>query len=129
MCGDPRNYYATSTQLQISTLDSFFVQLARGLAPELGLPIDWQIVEEFDDQRLRTEAMQALLADGALAELVNSAAPAEQRRGSSIRSCSPDDIATELYILAQQTDTQAWHSPPTYAAAEPRSPWQRPSNR
>ena len=58
-------------QLQISTLDSFFIQIARGLALELGLPVDWQIVEDLDDQRLRMEAMQAFLAEDALADLVH----------------------------------------------------------
>jgi ATP-dependent exoDNAse (exonuclease V) beta subunit len=101
-------------QLQISTLDSFFVQIARGMTLELGLPMDWQIVEELDDQRLRTEAMQALLAEEALAELVNVLRLLS--KGEAPRSVVAvlDGVATALYTLAQQTDAQAWHALPVH---------------
>jgi len=99
-------------QLQISTLDSFFVQIARGMALELGLPVDWQIVEERDDQRLRTEALQALLAEEDLAELVNVLRLLS--KGEAPRSVGAvlDAVTTALYTLAQLTDAQAWHALP-----------------
>jgi ATP-dependent exoDNAse (exonuclease V) beta subunit len=99
-------------QLQISTLDRFFVQIARTMPLELGLPMDWQIVEELDDQRLRTEAMQALLAEEGLAELVNVLRLLS--KGEAPRSVVAllDTVATDLYTLAQQTKAQAWHALP-----------------
>src|SRR5688572_14600128 len=95
-------------RLRISTLDSFFIQMAGALALELGLPPGWQIAAEHDDQRLRAEAMSALLSEDALDELVRL-----------IRSLSKEDvsrsvldiltsIATDLYDLAQQTQVDAW---------------------
>src|SRR4030095_4262438 len=89
-----------------------FVQIARGMALELGLPMDWQIVEERDDQRLRTEALQALLAEEDLAELVNVLRLLS--KGEVPRSVGAvlDAVTTALYTLAQLTDAQAWHALP-----------------
>ncbi|HEV3341561.1 MAG TPA: UvrD-helicase domain-containing protein [Pirellulales bacterium] len=50
-------------RLHISTLDSFFAQLARSFDLELGLPPGWRIVEESADGRLKNEAIQAVLAE------------------------------------------------------------------
>jgi ATP-dependent exoDNAse (exonuclease V) beta subunit len=106
-------------QLQISTLDSFFVQIARGLALELGLPIDWQIVEELEDQQLRIDAMQALWADEALAELVTLLRLLS--KGDAPRSVVAilEDLTTELLHIAQQTEAQAWHALPRPSPLSP----------
>ena len=103
--------------LQISTLDSFFVQIARGLAPELGLPIDWQIVEEFDDQRLRLKRCRRCLLT-ALWPSWSTAAPAEQRRGSSTVVAVLDDTPPNP-ISSLSRPTRRPGLPPLYAAAEP----------
>ncbi|HWB08112.1 MAG TPA: UvrD-helicase domain-containing protein [Pirellulales bacterium] len=50
-------------RLHISTLDSFFAQIARSFDLELGLPPGWRIVEESVDGQLKNEAIQAVLAE------------------------------------------------------------------
>ncbi len=57
-------------RLRISTLDSFFVQIAGSFGLELGLPPGWAIVDEVADQRLRSLAIQNVLAEGSVSELL-----------------------------------------------------------
>src|SRR5712691_3887205 len=99
-------------QLKISTLDSFFVQIAGVLALELGLPVGWQIVEELDDQRLRAEAMRVLLAEDALAELVNLMRLLSRGEASRSVMALLASVATDLYDLSQQTAAPAWQALP-----------------
>ena len=106
-------------RLQISTLDSFFVQVARGFALELGLPVDWQIVEGQDDQRLRAHAMQAFLADDALDDLVRVLRLLSKGEAPRAVVGSLADLATDLATLAQQTAAEAWDVLPRL---EPLSP-------
>jgi len=49
-------------QMRVRTLDAFFVHLAKLFALELGLPPDWSIVEEVEDQALQREAVARTLA-------------------------------------------------------------------
>jgi len=97
-------------RLRVSTLDSFFVQIAGVLALELGLPVGWQIVEELDDQRLRAEAMRVLLAEDALAELVNLMRLLSRGEASRSVMALLASVATDLYDLSQQTAAQAWQA-------------------
>ncbi len=55
---------------RVRTLDAFFVHLARLFAFELGLPADWTIVEEADDEALRRAALGLALAEAERAELL-----------------------------------------------------------
>lgn len=48
--------------VRIGTLDSFYLSFASVFGLELGLPFGWSICEEADDQRLRDEALEQLLA-------------------------------------------------------------------
>jgi ATP-dependent exoDNAse (exonuclease V) beta subunit len=45
----------------VRTLDSFFVESAKVFALELGLPLDWEIVDDHADGLLRSEALSQLL--------------------------------------------------------------------
>ncbi|MGQ4807029.1 RecBCD enzyme subunit RecB [Candidatus Entotheonellaceae bacterium PAL068K] len=99
-------------RLRISTLDSFFIQIAGGLALEVGLPVAWQIAEDIDDRRLRAEAMQVLLKEDALPEWVTLMRLLS--KGDATRTVSRQlfNIVTDLYDLAQQTEATAWQSLP-----------------
>lgn len=44
----------------VRTLDSFFVESAKVFALELGLPLDWNIVDDTEDRMLRSEALSQL---------------------------------------------------------------------
>lgn len=57
-------------RLRISTLDSFFVQIAGSFGLELGLPPGWTIVDEVTDQRLRSLAIQDVLAENNVSEVL-----------------------------------------------------------
>lgn len=52
-------------QLQIRTLDSFFVRIAQNFSFELGLPPGWTILEEDQDEALRSLALGRLLENAA----------------------------------------------------------------
>lgn len=55
---------------QVRTIDSFFVHLVRLFALDLELPSDWNICDERVDERLRSEAMQSVLAVESKEELL-----------------------------------------------------------
>jgi ATP-dependent exoDNAse (exonuclease V) beta subunit len=57
-------------RLRVSTLDSFFMAIAGSFSLELGLPADWEIVEEITDAALRAEAIRAALANDATSDLL-----------------------------------------------------------
>ncbi|MGQ9770056.1 MAG: UvrD-helicase domain-containing protein [Thermogutta sp.] len=52
-------------QLQIRTLDSFFVRIAQTFSFELQLPPGWTILEEDQDERLRSLALSQVLQNSA----------------------------------------------------------------
>ena len=68
----------------ISTLDAFFVRVATTFAEELGLPPAWRLVQGPLEDRMRSEALEAVLAaedPGGLAGLVRIMAKGGGRRG------------------------------------------------
>jgi ATP-dependent exoDNAse (exonuclease V) beta subunit len=102
-------------RLRISTLDSFFSLLARSYSLELGLPPRWQIVEELDDARLRSQAIEAILAQddpSRLKTLLNLLTKGAADRGVSSLIRSTVD---SLYGLFLETDADAWRQVPRFA--------------
>jgi ATP-dependent helicase/nuclease subunit A len=57
-------------RFRVRTLDAFFVHLAHLFALELGLPPDWSIVEEAEDEALRRAALGRALARADRLELL-----------------------------------------------------------
>ncbi len=57
-------------RFRVRTLDAFFVHLAHLFALELGLPPDWSIVEEAEDEALRRAALARALARADRLELL-----------------------------------------------------------
>jgi ATP-dependent helicase/nuclease subunit A len=99
-------------RLHVSTLDSFFAQLAGSFDLELGLPQGWRIVEPSADARLRNEAIQAVLAAEesrdvlALMHLLTKG-EATRTIGEQLRT-----LVTGLYGLYLETTPKAWDSLP-----------------
>ncbi len=58
-------------RLHIRTIDSFFVQAALAYALEIDLTPGWRIVEDDEDARIRTEAIDRVLEEGDRAELID----------------------------------------------------------
>lgn len=99
-------------RLRVSTLDSFFSQLARSFSLELGLPPGWQIIEDWQDTALRSQAISALLDQedpAQLRTLLNLLAKGETDRsiGELVRQTVQD-----LYDLFQDTAPAAWQTIP-----------------
>jgi ATP-dependent helicase/nuclease subunit A len=57
-------------QMNVGTLDAFFVRVARSFFLELGLPPRWTIADEPTQDHIRTEAVLATLADADRTQLV-----------------------------------------------------------
>ncbi|NIR41863.1 MAG: hypothetical protein GWO04_46565, partial [Actinobacteria bacterium] len=57
-------------QLNVGTLDAFFIRVARSFFQELGLAPAWSIGDSPTHDRLRTEAVQSALAGVDRAEMV-----------------------------------------------------------
>lgn len=73
-------------KIRVGTLDSFFQQIALSLSPELGLPPAWEIVDEIDDERLRSEALRRMLDKNPVrevTELVHMVARGKAERRTS----------------------------------------------
>ncbi|MCH2203778.1 MAG: UvrD-helicase domain-containing protein [Fuerstiella sp.] len=99
-------------RLRVSTLDSFFQQIARNLTLELGLPPGWSIADDFTDAVLRQRAIDAVLAERDTKDsrqLMQMLAKGRSRR--SVRWLI-DEAVEGCYELFLQTDPEAWNRIP-----------------
>ncbi|MDZ7778409.1 MAG: UvrD-helicase domain-containing protein [Gemmatimonadota bacterium] len=55
--------------INVGTLDSFFIRIARSFSQEMELPPAWSITDTPTEDRLRTEAVQTVLAEADASEL------------------------------------------------------------
>ena len=99
-------------RLRVSTLDSFFAEIAGSFSLELGLPPGWEIVDELTDKRLRKQAIETVLhsdSETEVSRLMNLLAKGEADRNVSelVRS-----TVNNLYVLFQETEADAWHQIP-----------------
>jgi len=95
-------------RLQVGTLDSFFAKLASSFSLELGLPPGWRILEATEAERLREEAIEALLeaeTDDELVRLLRLLT-----KGTTSRSVSDviDDTVKKCGEVAIETSPEAW---------------------
>ena len=101
-------------RLRISTLDSFFAQIARSFSLELRLPPGWQIVDELEDARLRDEAVSRVLRQDKVADLrtlmhLLTKGEASRSVGQLVRG-----TVNDLYNLFLETDAEAWRQIPQH---------------
>ena len=99
-------------RLRVSTLDSFFQQVARSFTLELGLPPGWSIIDEHVAAELRQQAIDAVLAQQVSKDsrrLMEMLARGRSRR--SVRDLINDAVSSyhELYLLAEPS---AWQQIP-----------------
>jgi len=99
-------------RLRVGTLDSLFGQIARSFGLELGLPPGWQIVDELEDDWLRTEAIGAVLRNSGTREVL--ALMHLLTKGETSRSVSEliRSTVNDLYDLFQETTGDAWRRIP-----------------
>ncbi|HND50737.1 MAG TPA: UvrD-helicase domain-containing protein [Pirellulaceae bacterium] len=108
-------------RLRVSTLDAFFIQIAKSFSLEIGLPAGWRIVDDLEDARMRSEAIAAVLAEEDhrdLSRLLNLMAKGESQR--SISDVLRDTVRN-VYTVYCESDVEAWqrfpHSSPMDEAA------------
>ncbi len=108
-------------RLQIGTLDSFFFRLAGNFGLELGLPLGWQIADEIEEEQIRADAIQRLLA---ACELGDAAALVHLlNKGEAVRSVTREinDVVKSMYDVFRETATtpEAWDRLPRRAELDP----------
>jgi ATP-dependent helicase/nuclease subunit A len=99
-------------RLRVSTLDSFFVQIAQSFSLELGLPPGWTIAEAIADQGLRAEAIRAVLQNESTQDVVRLMHLLT--KGEAKRSVSQQiaQLVTALYGIYAESPAGAWKSLP-----------------
>src|SRR5207244_13196427 len=94
--------------LRVGTLDSYFLQVATSFGQELGLPPGWSICDEQIDALLRDEAIELLLSQGKLADLLTLVH--SLTKGAAARSVSRlvRETVSSLFELYRKTTPEAW---------------------
>lgn len=102
-------------RLRISTLDSFFAQLAGSFALETGLPPGWRIVEEHEDAALQAQAIDSVLDNENPANLLTLVHALTA--GETTRSLDHEvrGKVKKLYEVYRETGRDAWYSVPRMA--------------
>lgn len=103
-------------RLRISTLDSFFSQLARAFAFELELPGGWQLMDPLREHAVRQNAIQALLDQhdrNSLRTMLNLLGKGEYTAGI-LREI--ENTVENGASLAEITPASAWENPEVIAA-------------
>jgi len=95
-------------RLRVSTLDSFFVQIAQSFSLELGLPPGWAIAEEIADQALRAKAIRSVLKSESTQDVVRLMHLLT--KGEATRSVSEQIAALvkALYGIFTEAPAVAW---------------------
>jgi len=99
-------------RLRVSTLDSFFIQVAQSFSLELGLPPGWQIVDEIVDRRLRAEAVRTVLQDESTRDTVRLMHLLTKGEASRSVAEQIGSLVRELYSLYLDAPAEAWQSLP-----------------
>jgi ATP-dependent exoDNAse (exonuclease V) beta subunit len=95
-------------RFRVSTLDSFYSQLARSFALELKLPPGWTLADPFQTDQLQHEAISRMfdtMDRGALKSLVSQLSKGEATR--SIRR-EIENVVTSGYDLFRKSPQEAW---------------------
>ncbi len=96
-------------RLQIGTLDGFFSRIAKSFSYELELPTDWSIVQEQQMDLLRDQAIQEVLREDSVLQLVRlmNKGEAQRRVAELIRL-----TVRRLYGIYLDSEPDAWDQIP-----------------
>ena len=97
-------------RFQVRTLDSYFIRLAKLFDLELGLPPDWRVVDELEDEEQRAEALMEVLerADpGSLIELLRELQLGGAQRSVHDRSLK---LLRQTYATLAESTAEAWRA-------------------
>ena len=101
-------------RMRVSTLDSFFSQIATHCSLDLGLPPCWAIIDHNDDRQLRRDAMDLLLQDNEnndLIRLFHLVTVGESNRSITGLLENAIDQAYSIYL---ESSEEAWQQFPEY---------------
>ena len=96
-------------RLEISTLDSFFNRVAKAFALELRLPPTWEIVDEQQIARMEDEAIQSVLRQSSVINLLHmlTKGEASRRVASMVR-----DTVRNIYLAYRESGPGPWDKIP-----------------
>jgi ATP-dependent helicase/nuclease subunit A len=96
-------------RLEISTLDSFFNRVAKAFSLELRLPPNWEIVEEQEINRMKDQAIQSVLRNDSVVDLLHmlSKGEATRRVASMVR-----ETVDQIYEIYRETGPDPWSKIP-----------------
>ncbi len=95
-------------RIRVSTLDSFFIQVARSFSLELGLLPGWQIVDVPVDRRMRDEAIRAVLEKESTGDVVSLMKMLTKGEASRSISGQIADLVNALYSDYLEAPPEAW---------------------
>ena len=96
-------------RLEISTLDSFFNRVAKAFSLELGLPPSWDIVEEQQMNRLNDQAIQAVLRNDSVLNLLHMLSKGEAARRVATMI---HDTVDKVYGIFRESGPDPWDQLP-----------------
>jgi ATP-dependent exoDNAse (exonuclease V) beta subunit len=100
--------------LRVYTLDSFFSSIAKAFAPELGLPENWDIIDEAEEEALVSRAVTQILNDAVdRNEHENIALLLQLLNAKKARSRVFEQLLSEinkLFHIYRTSTPDAWHS-------------------
>jgi ATP-dependent exoDNAse (exonuclease V) beta subunit len=97
-------------RLRVGTLDSFFIQIARSFSLELGLSPGWEIMDELEEQRLKREAIQAVLRDEPPDDVKRWMHLLNKGRASVSVSTSLLGLARTMHGIYAEAPKEAWEA-------------------
>ena len=97
-------------RIRVSTLDSFFIQVARGFSLELGLLPGWRIVDVPGDQRMREEAIRAMLEKESTGDVVSLMHLLTKGQASRSISGQISALVDDLYSDYLEAPPEAWEA-------------------
>ncbi|MFN0007650.1 MAG: UvrD-helicase domain-containing protein [Planctomycetota bacterium] len=107
-------------RIRIGTIDSFFAQLARLFALDLGLPAGWRIADEVESELLRSEAVADAVAGAGKLELLDLLRDFQQQSvGQGAHGVLLRFVEQGREVLLESTP-QAWNRIGVLPDVEPR---------
>ncbi|MBL8850554.1 MAG: UvrD-helicase domain-containing protein [Planctomycetaceae bacterium] len=97
-------------RVRVSTLDSFFSRVAGSFALELGLPAGWRMLDQIEDEELRSRAIEAVLQQGERRDLLQLMHLLSKGESTQSVTGLVRDTVKDLYAVFQETSAEAWRS-------------------
>lgn len=105
-------------RFRVSTLDSFYSQLAKSFALELRMPPGWTLLDTPQEELLKREAITQLfdtIEHRHLRELISQLSKGQAVRGVRVEI---ENVINDAYELYRQAPKEAWTNLPTPTAPE-----------